>query len=78
MAERAQPCPRGDGPRADSRFGPEFESSPSMARVLWIIVAVLILFWLAGAILGFVGDIIHFVLVVAIALAIFAFVKRRV
>ena len=49
-----------------------------MARALWIIVAVLVALWLAGAVIGFLGDVIHFVLVVAIALAIFAFVKRRV
>lgn len=49
-----------------------------MAKILWIIVGVLVALWLAGAVIGFLGDIIHFVLVVAIALAIFAFVKRKV
>lgn len=49
-----------------------------MAKILWIIVGVLVALWLAGTVIGFVGDIIHFVLVVAIALAIFAFVKRKV
>lgn len=49
-----------------------------MAKALWIIVAVLVAFWVAGAVIGFLGDIIHFVLVAAVALAIFAFVKRRV
>lgn len=49
-----------------------------MARILWIIVAVLVLLWLAGNIIGFLGDLIHFVLVVAVALAIFAFIKRKV
>ena len=49
-----------------------------MAKALWIIVAVLVALWLAGAVIGVLGDIIHFVLVVALALAIFAFVKRRV
>lgn len=48
-----------------------------MARVLWIIVAILVLFWLAGTIIGFLGDIIHFVLVVAVIVAILAFVKRK-
>ena len=48
-----------------------------MAKALWIIVAVLVALWLVGAVIGFLGDIIHFVLVVAVALAIFAFVKRR-
>lgn len=49
-----------------------------MPKILWIVVAVLVAIWLAGNIIGFLGDIIHFVLVVAIALAIFAFVKRKV
>ena len=34
--------------------------------------------WLAGNVIGLLGDVIHIVLVVAIALAIFAFVKRKV
>ena len=49
-----------------------------MARMLWIIAAVLVALWLAGTVIGFLGDIIHLVLVIAIALAIFAFVKRRI
>lgn len=49
-----------------------------MAKALWIIVAILVLFWLAGAVIGFIGDIIHVVLVVAVALAILAFIKRKV
>lgn len=49
-----------------------------MARILWIVVAVLVLLWLAGTVIGFLGDIIHFVLVVAVALAILAFIKRKV
>ena len=49
-----------------------------MAKILWIIVGVLVAFWLAGTVIGFLGDIIHFVLVVAVALAIFAFVKHKV
>ena len=47
-------------------------------KIVWIIVAVLVALWLAGNVIGFLGDIIHIVLVVAIALAIFAFVKRKV
>ena len=30
-----------------------------MARLLWIIVAVLVVLWLAGTVIGFLGDIIH-------------------
>lgn len=47
-------------------------------KIIWIIVAVLVAFWLAGNVIGFLGDIIHIVIVIAIALAIFAFVKRKV
>lgn len=49
-----------------------------MARLLWILVAVLVAIWVLGNVIGFLGDIIHFVLVVAVALAIFAFVKRKI
>ena len=49
-----------------------------MARLLWILVAALVAFWVVANIFDFLGDIIHFILVVAVALAIFAFVKRRV
>lgn len=49
-----------------------------MPKALWIIVAILVAFWLAGTVIGFLGDIIHFVLVAAIAMAIFAVVKRKV
>lgn len=49
-----------------------------MSKTLWVIVGILVALWLAGAVIGFLGDIVHFVLVVAIALAIFAFVRRKV
>lgn len=49
-----------------------------MPKILWIIVAILVLFWLAGTVLGFLGDIIHLVLVVAIVLAVLAFVRRKI
>ena len=47
-------------------------------KIIWIIVAILVALWLAGNIIGFLGDVIHIVIVVAIALAIFGFVKRKV
>ena len=50
---------------------------PSM-KIIWIIVAILVALWVAGNVIGFLGDIIHLVIVIAIALAIFAFVKRKV
>jgi hypothetical protein len=48
-----------------------------VAFILWLIVALLVVFWLIGAVLDLVGGIIHFVLIAAIAIAIFAFLKRR-
>jgi hypothetical protein len=48
-----------------------------VAFILWLLVALLVVFWLIGAILDLVGGIIHFVLIAAIAIAIFAFLKRR-
>lgn len=61
-----------------ARWAVKLNEDAGMAKILWIIVGVLVALWLAGTVIGFVGDIIHFVLVVAIALAIFAFVKRKV
>lgn len=49
-----------------------------MSKALWIIAAVLVAIWLAGAVIGFLGDIIHVVLVAAIAFGVFAVVKRKV
>lgn len=59
-------------------WAPKLNGVPFMPKALWIIVAILVIFWLAGSVIGFLGDIIHVVLVVAIALAILAFVKRKV
>lgn len=49
-----------------------------MARTLWIIVAVLLVLWLAGTVIGFLGDVIHLVLVAAIVLAVLGFVRRKI
>lgn len=48
-----------------------------MGKTLWIIAAVLVAIWLAGTVIGFLGDIIHLVLVAAIAFGVFAVVKRK-
>jgi hypothetical protein len=57
--------------------GRNFERPTAVAFILWLLVALLVVFWLIGAILDLVGGIIHFVLIAAIAIAIFAFLKRR-
>lgn len=49
-----------------------------MSKALWIIAAVLVAIWLAGAVIGFLGDIIHVVLIAAIAFGVFAVAKRKV
>ena len=47
-------------------------------NILWIIVAVLAILWLAGFVLDVVGGLIHIILVVAIVVAIVAFIRRKV
>ena len=47
-------------------------------NILWVIVAVLAILWLAGFVLDVVGGLIHIILVVAIVVAIVAFVRRKV
>ena len=50
----------------------------NMRNALWAIVAILLIIWLAGAVLDFIGGVIHVVLVVAIVLAVFAFLRKKV
>ena len=47
-------------------------------KIIWIIVAVLLALWLAGLVMDVAGGLIHVILVIVIALAIFGFIKRRV
>lgn len=47
-------------------------------NILWLIVAVIVAIWLVGLVLDVVGGLIHILLVVAVAIAIFAFIKRKV
>ena len=47
-------------------------------NLLWIIAAILIAVWLVGLALDVVGALIHVLLVIAVAVAIVAFIKRRV
>ncbi|HUP65349.1 MAG TPA: lmo0937 family membrane protein [Thermoanaerobaculia bacterium] len=47
-------------------------------NILWVIVAVLAILWLAGFVLDVVGGLIHIILVVAIVVAIVAFIRRKV
>ncbi|HVR44817.1 MAG TPA: lmo0937 family membrane protein [Thermoanaerobaculia bacterium] len=47
-------------------------------NLIWIVVAVLFALWLVGLLFGVVGSIIHILLIVIVALAIYGFIKRRV
>ena len=47
-------------------------------NILWIIAAVLLAIWIVGLALDVLGAIIHVILVIAVAVAIFAFIKRKV
>ena len=47
-------------------------------NILWVIVAVLAILWLAGLVLDVVGGLIHIILVVAIVVAIVAFIRKKV
>jgi hypothetical protein len=48
-----------------------------MFSVLWGIVLLLVVFWIAGFALHIAGSLIHLVLVLAIALAIYNFMMNR-
>lgn len=49
----------------------------NMADIIWTIISLLILFWLIGFIAQIGGAFIHFLLVVALILIIFKWIKRR-
>ncbi len=48
-----------------------------MFGVLWGIVVLLFVFWIAGVALHIAGGLIHLLLVIAIALAIYNFAMNR-
>lgn len=56
----------------------EDAAEDSMKNVLWMIAAVLIAIWVVGLIFDIVGAVIHVLLVVAVALFLFGFIKRKV
>ena len=49
-----------------------------MANILWLNVAVLVAIWLVGLVFDIVGGIIQILIIVAVAVAIYAFIKRKV
>jgi hypothetical protein len=46
-------------------------------QILYIIAAVLVAIWLAGLVLHLLGWLIHIVLIVALALVIYSFIRGR-
>lgn len=48
-----------------------------MFSLLWSIVVILFAFWLLGLVLNIAGNLIHIVLVLAIALAVYNFFQSR-
>jgi hypothetical protein len=47
-----------------------------MANLLWIIAAVLVIFWLIGLVTSILGALIHIILVIAIIAFIVGFLTR--
>lgn len=48
-----------------------------MKNILYIIAVVLLAFWVFGAFFSTIGSLIHLVLVLAIASAVFGFLRRN-
>ncbi len=48
-----------------------------MVGILWLIAAVLLIVWLAGLVLDFLGSAIHIFLVVAVAAVIWNLITSR-
>jgi len=47
-------------------------------NILFLIAAILIAVWVVGLIFDIVGGIIHILLIVAVAIFIYGFIKRKV
>ena len=48
----------------------------SLVRVLLIVAAVVLAFWLIGSILNVVGSVINLLLIVALIVVVYAFTRR--
>jgi len=48
-----------------------------MGGILWIILAVVVVIWLAGFLLRFAGNAIHLLLIVAVAILIYNLLAGR-
>jgi hypothetical protein len=46
-------------------------------RILWWIVAILLVFWLIGAVINVIGAVIHLLLLVALVLIVVALFRRN-
>lgn len=48
-----------------------------MARIIWIIIAIVLAVWLVGLITNVVGGLVHLLLIVVVALIIFNLISGR-
>ncbi len=48
-----------------------------MIIVLWVIMAIVIAVWLIGLIIGLAGNLIHFLLIIALAILIYNLLAGR-
>jgi predicted membrane metal-binding protein len=48
-----------------------------MTNILWVILAIVLAVWLIGLLVGTVGNIIHLLLIVAVAILIYNFIAGR-
>ena len=75
--------PRQPVPEESTAFAPDWlhqiaGKGALLKNILFLIAAILIAVWLVGLIFNIVGGIIHILLVVAVAIFIFGFIKRKV
>ena len=49
----------------------------SLANILWIVVAVIVVLWLLGLVGGFGGNLIHALLVIALIVLVFNLISGR-
>jgi cell division protein FtsW (lipid II flippase) len=57
--------------------GHEKEERMSITNLLWLIIAVILAVWLAGLLLANVGNLIHILLIIVLALIIYNVVTGR-
>jgi Flp pilus assembly protein TadB len=64
--------------RTSDRLLQQRRQEGSLKNVLFLIAAILLAVWIVGLVFDIIGGIIHILLVVAVALFLFGFLKRKV